>query len=747
MAKQPPVTPTTMFLADVIEIVSRVLQDRRRKPTPFLCLVLSLTTWACFSSANAQSVVWQKFLYSDSGSSLGMSAYTSARALPALDSKYNPIIFGGALLGDFSSEAYVIKLSSADGSELWRHKYAGGYSPAGHISVDATDNIYALGTSIEGARLIKFNGTTGAIIWQQDFNRSTDGMKRDTGGHLVLDGRGSVYISTTSYRPTTGYTGMVAKFDAGSGALLWDIDLGLVWSHGGAMVADSAGDVFITSEYLDEPNNKNWQTTKLSRLDGSTLWRKTVDGTDHQYDVPTSIGIDGAGNVVVTGSTNERYNGTPVGTVGAKTIKYAGIDGSIIWETNYANFSYPAHLKIDASGDVIVAGSTRIEYRTMAKILKHAGASGDILWETIGAPFDMDYSAIDTIAIDGNGQIVTGGAQSVIGDNLVFRRFSAATAARTSEVSLGYGRSDPKLGISVGGSYSYLAGDGWDAPQYGGTAMVVKLRNGPATPSAPRNLSGTPGNANIALAFSPPVSIGGAPITQFKAQCMPGNIVASAPSTPIRVNGLANGTSYNCSVGAVNALGVGELSSSVTVTPSFPVPLALVGVSSRMTHGMSGDFDLEIDYLQPTSGTITIEPRKSVRGHRIVFAFNDTVTSGYAAITDAMGVNIPGVIVSTSYSLNELIATISGLADNVRARVSTKQVNGTLDVSSPVGFLRGDINASGRVTASDVASIKARIGANIGTGNNYLFDLNLSGKIDAADTSMAKASTGRRIPQ
>ena len=736
-----------MFLAGVIQIKSRVLQDRRRYPTLFLCLLLSITTCTAIGSASAQSVVWQKFLYGDSGSSLGMSAYSSARALPTLDSKSNPIILGGAYSGIFNNETHVLKLSSADGSELWRYKFIGAYAAPGQISVDAADDVYALGSSIAGAKLIKFNGATGSVIWQQDFNRSTDGMKRDTGGHLVLDGRGNIYISTTSYRPYTGYTGVVAKFDAGSGALLWNVDLGLVWSHGGAMVADSAGDVFITSEYLDEPNMKNWQTTKLSRLDGSTLWRKTVDGTDHQYDVPTSIGIDVAGNVVVTGSTNERYNGTPVGTISAKTIKYAGIDGSTIWDSNYANFSYPAHLKIDANGDVIVAGSTRIEYKTMAKILKHAGESGDILWETIGTPFDMDYSNIETVAIDGNGQIVTGGTQSVIGDNLVFRRFSAATGARTSEFSLGYGGGYPKLGISVGGGYSYLAGESWNASEYAGTAMVIKLRNGPATPSAPRHLTSTPRNAGIALAFSPPVSIGGAPITHYQAQCMPGNIVVNAAATPIYVNGLANGTSYNCSVAAANALGVGELSASVIVVPKFPVPIALVGVSSRMTHGTSGDFDLEIDYLQPIKGTITIEPRKSVRGYRIVFAFNDTVTNGYAAITDAMGVNIPGVIVSTSYSLNELIATISGLADNVRARVSAKQVNGTLDVSSPVGFLRGDINASGRVTASDVASIKARIGANIGTGNNYLFDLNLSGKIDAADTSMAKASTGRRIPQ
>ena len=46
------------------------------------------------------------------------------------------------------------------------------------------------------------------------------------------------------------------------------------------------------------------------------------------------------------------------------------------------------------------------------------------------------------------------------------------------------------------------------------------------------------------------------------------------------------------------------------------------------------------------------------------------------------------------------------------------------------------------VTAGDIAALRARVGADVTLGTNYLFDLNLSGTINASDVSAAKSRAG-----
>lgn len=719
---------------------------RYRKPIAnvLLCILIVLASWTIGGSARAQAVIWQQFLYGAPGIGLNTRPYQHA-----FDSNNNPIIAGSVYVAATGSEWHVLKLSTADGTELWRYRLVDIYAAAGSIAVDADNNVYALGSFSGGVRLLKLDGVSGTVIWQQDFNRSTYAGGRagayDSAGGLVLDQLGNVYISTTSFRSTIGYTGVVAKYDAGTGAPIWDKDLGTMESSGGPMVTDAQGDVFITSSYRDTSNYPNWETKKLSRVTGAELWRTTFDGTAHYYDYPLDIAIDASGNVVVTGDTNQPPNGTSLSEISAKTIKYDGTDGHVIWETGYANFRYTSQLKIDAAGDVIVVGTTsNTNFGNVAKILKHAGATGNTLWESPNGPNSNDTAGINSVAIDANGQLVTAGWLSGQGYSLVVRRFNASTGARTGEASYGILSGDPNVGIAVRGAYSYLVSTGRDAAQ-SFAGLVIKVHNAPAVPSIPRGLIGIPGSGNLSLVFSPPASNGGSQITSYQARCMPGNIFVIAASTPIRISGLANSTSYECTVAATNALGVGDSSPTVTVIPASSAPVALIGVSSRKAHGSMGDFDLQVDNVQSINGVITIEPRTNSGGHRIVFVFNDTVANGDVAVTDALGMNFSGLSVIPSYVGNELTASITGLADNVRILVSATQVNGALNVSRPIGFLLGDVNGSGRVTASDIAAIKARGGSNIAIGNNFLYDINLSGQVNANDLSQAKVQAGRSL--
>src|ERR1043166_37761 len=105
---------------------------------------------------------------------------------------------------------------------------------------------------------------------------------------------------------------------------------------------------------------------------------------------------------------------------------------------------------------------------------------------------------------------------------------------------------------------------------------AVSTQPAASKPSAPTIGTVTAGNAQLSVAFTASSSDGGSPIINYIAICTSGtfSISNSSLTSPIVVTGLANGTSYNCSVAAMNAVGTGPSSSSASgipfTTPSAP---------------------------------------------------------------------------------------------------------------------------------------------------------------------------------
>ena len=88
------------------------------------------------------------------------------------------------------------------------------------------------------------------------------------------------------------------------------------------------------------------------------------------------------------------------------------------------------------------------------------------------------------------------------------------------------------------------------------------------SPGAPTIGSVTPGDGSASVAFTAPVSNGGATITSYTDTCTAsGSLVVSGASSPINVTGLSNGVTYTCSVTASNSAGASVASAAVAVTP------------------------------------------------------------------------------------------------------------------------------------------------------------------------------------
>ena len=111
-----------------------------------------------------------------------------------------------------------------------------------------------------------------------------------------------------------------------------------------------------------------------------------------------------------------------------------------------------------------------------------------------------------------------------------------------------------------------------------GYGHTVALTGGPppaSVPQPPTGVSGTAGNASVAVSWTAPADDGGSPILGYVATASPGGAHCSPVSglTTCTVTGLTNGTGYTFTVTAENAVGISAPSApSTTVTPVAPPP-------------------------------------------------------------------------------------------------------------------------------------------------------------------------------
>ncbi len=283
----------------------------------------------------------------------------------AVDGAGNVLVAGRSVLETFAGapvanagRILVAKFTSA-GAEVWAWK-AGSYSggnldTATGVAGDAAGNVLITGTF--HSPLAAFGGGTftnrgnadifvaklnaaGALQWA----RQAGGAGEDTASGVALAADGSAYVagatggaasfSGTNVTSLAGaYSdGFVAKY-AGDGSVTW------VRQFGGAGVAaarglavDAAGTVHLTGYFSGAAsfgtNNLNGiigsYDAFLSRLDaaGNVAFAQQAGGADLSGDFGLGVGVDGAGNSIITGyfSGTNSAGGTTLPSRGAEDV-------------------------------------------------------------------------------------------------------------------------------------------------------------------------------------------------------------------------------------------------------------------------------------------------------------------------------------------------------------------------------------------------------------------------------------------
>jgi hypothetical protein len=276
------------------------------------------------------------------------------------------------------------------------------------------------------------------------------GGQTDWGGeNIAVDASGNIYVigytgiswgSPVSPYVPTGINTFVVKLNK-NGSEVWHTYLGVADNDQGILgygiAVDGGGNVYLTGYTTviagAPPKQYPWDrdafVAKLSP-GGVLLWNTIFGGT--RNDEGHGIGVDGAGNVYVTGQSTDSW-GSPLNA--HSTIPPDGFvaklntNGALIWNTFCGGFfggNNGIGIAVDSSGTVLFTGQSNSSFGTPISPYKTMGdafvvklnSSGARVWNTFVGGNGIDFAR--AVAADGSGNIlITGNSDATWGSPLV----------------------------------------------------------------------------------------------------------------------------------------------------------------------------------------------------------------------------------------------------------------------------------------------------------------------------------------
>ncbi|HEY8896649.1 MAG TPA: SBBP repeat-containing protein [Niastella sp.] len=348
----------------------------------------------------------------------------------AVDAAGNVYVTGSSTgVGTFADYA-TIKYNSA-GVQQWVARYNGPgnfFDEPADLAIDNAGNVYVTGYSggvggNDDYATIKYN-SAGVLQWVSRYNGPGDST--DAATSLAVDDDGNVYVTGRSAGIGTVLDYATIKYNS-AGAIQWVTRYngpGNGNDRAAALVIDNDF-VYVTGSSAGVGTNFDFDyaTIKHNSTTGVIEWVSRYNGAGNSRDEASSLTVDDAGNVYVTGTIISGFDPSgdpyPLELFDWATIKYNSV-GAVQWVSIHdeGGDDFAASVKLDNLGNVIVTGSISnspprleepdLDYGT----IKYNATTGAEIWVSkYGPPPGTDFNewrATDQ-AIDSDGNIyVTG---------------------------------------------------------------------------------------------------------------------------------------------------------------------------------------------------------------------------------------------------------------------------------------------------------------------------------------------------
>ena len=274
------------------------------------------------------------------------------------------------------------------------------------VAVDAAGNVYVADEYNHRIRKITPEGLVSTLAG------STEGF-RDGSGTLAqfsyptdvaVDAAGNVYVADESNNLIRKITpeGLVSTL-AGS---IWGFRDGLgrsaQFNKPSGVTVDTSGNVYV-ADYSNHRIRKITPEGLVSTLAGSTRGFRDGLGTSVEFNRPSGVALDAAGNVYVADSDNHRIRKiTPEGVVSTLAGSTQGFrDG----DGRSAEFSYPSDVAVDAEGNVYVADEYNHRIRKITPEGVVSTLAGSIWGFRDGLVTSAQFNGPTGVAVDAEGNV------------------------------------------------------------------------------------------------------------------------------------------------------------------------------------------------------------------------------------------------------------------------------------------------------------------------------------------------------
>jgi len=281
------------------------------------------------------------------------------------------------------------------------------------IAADGAGNLYVADSGNDVVRVITRAGVVSTLAGNPDIAGSQDGVGALTEFNnpygIAVDSTGNVYVSDTGNATIRMIT------PAGKSTTIAGIVGTLGFQDGPALEAtfgspegisiDASGNLFIADSLncnIRELTVAGMVSTIAGPTSAGLCGYQDGVGSAAKFDIPSSVAVDGKGNVFVADQNNQTIREvSPLGLV-TTVAGTAGMPGSSDGVGGAASFTYPDGVAVDAAGNLYVADTGNYTIRKIAGgvVSTIVGQAGTPDASLAGGPLPSQIAAPHQIVID-----------------------------------------------------------------------------------------------------------------------------------------------------------------------------------------------------------------------------------------------------------------------------------------------------------------------------------------------------------